>query len=136
MPLIINIIFFKENCSDNNISKKIFRPKNLLIWKNECFWRFHHQKNLFILVFYLYGFFTINLFFLIKLKICCFFFDVFTIFRNENGTKSSGNIFRTNSNNLNGILSYILDIIFIYSKKRKIGKWKKKIIFGRLYLNN
>ena len=36
--------------------------------------------------------------------------------------KALGIFFRTNSNNLNGILSYILVIIFIYSKKRKIGK--------------
>ena len=60
LSLIIIIFFISEYLSNNNISKKIFWSKNLLIWKNGYFWCFHHQKSLYIPVFFLYGFIIIN----------------------------------------------------------------------------
>ena len=51
-----------------------------------------------------------------------------TIFWKENGTKSYRNIFRTNLNNPNYVLCYIL---------KKIGKWKKnKFLIEYISLNN
>ena len=66
--------------------------------------------------------YLIIILFLWYLKIVATFFQATAIFRTKNETKSSGNLFGANSNRLDYVLSYILIFIFIYLKKRKIGK--------------